>query len=124
MRLKMLFLLLLVAVLLAASVGWLIHGFTGKSGSLSPEEKYARLSDKEKQQIVDRVSELLNLPENPKVAGFVYTAEGFEIHFTGKADPQTITKVREVIGDLPLKILENVICETIPCPTIAPEKES
>ena len=39
--------------------------------------------------------------------------EGFEVLFKGKADPNVISIIREVIGDLPLKIYENATCKKL-----------
>jgi len=45
--------------------------------------------------------------------GWGYTDEGFEVLFKGKADPNVISIIREVIEDLPLKIYENTTCKKL-----------
>ena len=78
------------------------------------ENKYATLSDQEKQRIVDEVwSRLEAQGYTEQIVGWGYTDEGFEVLFKGKADPDALSIIREVIGDLPLKIYENATCEKV-----------
>jgi len=42
----------------------------------------------------------------------------FEVLFKGKADPNVISIIREVIGDLPLKIYENATCKKLSIPEL------
>jgi len=49
-------------------------------------------------------------------SGLGYTDEGFEVLFKGKADPNVISIIREVIGDVPLKIYENATCKELSIP--------
>ena len=103
--------LLVVAVLLVASLSVvLVAGIMQPPG----EDKYAALSDQEKQRIVDEVwSRLKAQGYTEQIVGWGYTDEGFEVLFRGKADPNVISIIREVIGDLPLKIYENATCKKL-----------
>ena len=78
------------------------------------ENRYVTLSDQEKQRIVDEVwSRLKAQGYTEQIVGFGYTDEGFEVLFRGKADPNALSIIREIIGDLPLKIYENATCEYV-----------
>jgi|GEM_PF-4274084 len=78
------------------------------------ENKYATLSDQEKQRIVDEVWSRLEAQNyTGQIIGWGYTDEGFEVLFKGKADPNIISIIREIIGDLPLKIYENATCKKL-----------
>jgi len=78
------------------------------------ENKYAALSDQEKQRIVDEVwSRLESQGYTEQIVGWGYTDEGFEVLFKGKADPNVLSIIREVIRDLPLKIHENATCKKL-----------
>ena len=99
-----------VAILLLASLS-IIFVMNPRTSS---EEKYAALSDQEKQRIVDEVwSRLGTRNYTEQILGWGYTDEGFEVLFKGKADPNVISIIREVIGDLPLKIYENATCKKL-----------
>jgi len=103
--------LLVVAVLLVASLSVVLV-----AGVMQPpgEDKYAALSDQEKQRIVDEVwSRLAAQNYTEQIVGWGYTDEGFEVLFKGKADPNVISIIREVIDDLPLKIHENATCKKL-----------
>jgi len=103
--------LLVVAVLLVASLSVVLV-----AGVMQPpgEDKYAALSDQEKQRIVDEVwSRLAAQNYTEQIVGWGYTDEGFEVLFKGKADPNVISIMREVIDDLPLKIHENATCKKL-----------
>ena len=77
----------------------------------SGEERYITMSDQEKQQIVDEIwSRLAAQGYTEEVIGFGYTDEGFEVLFKSEADPNVLAIIREVVGDLPLKIYENATC--------------
>jgi len=103
--------LLVVAVLLVVSLSVvLVAGIMQPPG----EDKYAALSDQEKQRIVDEVwSRLAAQNYTEQIVGWGYTDEGFEVLFKGKADPNVISIIREVIDDLPLKIHENATCKKL-----------
>jgi len=85
----------------------------------SGKEKYATLSDQEKQQIVDEVwSRLEAQGYTEQIVGWGYTDEGFVILFKGKADSNVLSIIREVIEDLPLKIYEDATCKKVPLSVI------
>ena len=99
-----------VAILLLASLSIIFVINPRTSG----EEKYATLSDQEKQRIVDEVrSRLESQGYTEQIVGWGYTDESFEVLFKGKADSKIISIIREVIGDLPLKIYENATCKKL-----------
>ena len=99
-----------VAILLLASLSIIFVMSPRTSG----EEKYATLTDQEKQRIVDEVwSRLAAQNYTEQIVGWGYTDEGFEVLFKGKADPNVISIIREVIDDLPLKIHENATCKKL-----------
>ena len=78
------------------------------------ENRYVSLSDQEKQRIVDEVwSRLAAQNYTERIVGWGYTDEGFEVLFKGRADPNIISIIREIIGDLPLKIYENATCKKL-----------
>ena len=82
--------------------------------ALSPEARYAALSNSERQRMVDEVVQRLEAQGlYPKITGFEFTGTGLEILFENKTDPQALAIVREVIEYLPLEVHENVRCEII-----------
>lgn len=79
-----------------------------------PGERYAALSYLEREAVVvEVVRRLRGEGYFEKIVGFGYSERGFEVLFEDEADPRVLTIVREVIGDLPLDILENAEVITI-----------
>ena len=79
-----------------------------------PGERYAALSYLEREAVVaEVVRRLKGQGCFDRIVGFGYTGKGFEVLFEDEVDPQVLTIIREVIGDLPLDILENAEVITI-----------
>lgn len=73
-----------------------------------PGERYAALSYLEREAVVGEVVRRLKGEGClEKIVGFGYTEKGFDVVFDDEADPRVVTIIREVIGDLPLDIVEN-----------------
>jgi len=117
MKGKHLLVALVIAGMVCGIVGYIYFGSVQKEG----EKSFHSLSEADKQRLVDAVtSRLEGHGLFDEIVGFGYTKDGFEILFKEKADPQIIAIVREFIGELPLSVIENATCETIPPITISP----
>lgn len=94
------------AAVLLVSVSAGLYWYTVSSSS--PEARFVAMSGPEKERMVNEViSRLKAQGYLARIAGFGHMEEGFEILFYNEVDPQVLAIVRDIIGDLPLKIEEN-----------------